>query len=143
MSGCLKPTMHEGTTVIVKFVRSYGEAVHGLLADVRLAPKLRTKVTELAGGWQAVVMEKVSGTTAFELMGKKEQLKQEVMSDLEKAVTLMHHSGSVWDTSSRYVAWKTCVNNKVNRTSSWRGSTLAFNDKVWSAGEYKLYFMFL
>lgn len=42
--------------LLVKFVQSYGRAVHEELASVNYAPKLHG-FTELSGGWKMVVME--------------------------------------------------------------------------------------
>ena len=83
---------YEGTTtVVVKFVRSYGREVHQLLAADKLAPQLYD-VTILCGGWQAVVMEKVGGTTA---LAKQEQLQEGTIRGFERAVRLMHQENYV------------------------------------------------
>ena len=53
--------------IVVKFMQTYSEVMHRLLADNRFAPKLIV-VEDLVGGWKMVVMEYLSG---WEMLGEK------------------------------------------------------------------------
>ena len=74
--------------IVVKFARSYGEDVHRFLADLGLAPQLLT-CTRLAGGWYAVVMEKVIG------LPLQYTVDRQVKESFQEAVRRMHEEGYV------------------------------------------------
>lgn len=79
----------DGTACIVKFVQSYGLKVHQYLQERNAAPKI-VAFTELAGGWKAVVMEKLCGDTLCSL-----QINQTIVDALTQIVKDMHSANFV------------------------------------------------
>ena len=79
----------DGTTCIVKFVKSYGLDVHRYLQERNAAPKL-IAFNELAGGWKVVVMEKLHGDALSSL-----QTNQTGVDALTQVVKDMHSANFV------------------------------------------------
>ena len=81
--------LYEGKSAVVKFVKTYGEDVHALLAANQLAPKLY-EVKKLCGGMKVVAMEKVDGTLA-----SMASITPGVTNAFKKAVALMQQNNYV------------------------------------------------
>ncbi|KAJ7594347.1 hypothetical protein C8J56DRAFT_776574 [Mycena floridula] len=88
------------TAIVVKFVQSYGEEAHTLLAEQGLAPKL-LYCGDIGdggagyGGLKMVVMEYVNGQTAAQVFGTN-KLSRDVTNDVNKAIGLLHQNGMVF-----------------------------------------------
>ncbi|PCH39272.1 hypothetical protein WOLCODRAFT_167869 [Wolfiporia cocos MD-104 SS10] len=79
--------------VVVKFVHQYGKHRHELLAKEGLAPALHY-FAPLGGGIYVIVMDFVTGDTIFE--AKSESLSPDVLTDIERAVNLLHANDLVF-----------------------------------------------
>ncbi|PCH44003.1 hypothetical protein WOLCODRAFT_154047 [Wolfiporia cocos MD-104 SS10] len=79
--------------VVVKFVHQYGKRGHELLAKEGLAPALHY-FAPLGGGIYVIVMDFVTGDTIFE--AKSESLSPDVLTDIERAVNLLHTNDLVF-----------------------------------------------
>ncbi|PCH39200.1 hypothetical protein WOLCODRAFT_167848 [Wolfiporia cocos MD-104 SS10] len=79
--------------VVVKFIHQYGKRGDELLAKEGLAPALHY-FTPLGGGIYVIVMDFVTGDTIFE--AKSESLSPDVLTDIERAVNLLHTNDLVF-----------------------------------------------
>ncbi|KAJ7501661.1 hypothetical protein B0H11DRAFT_1713512, partial [Mycena galericulata] len=92
--------LEDETDIVVKFVRSYGEVVHRLLANEGLAPQLLYcgPVTSTASysGIKMVVMGYVVGKTLSWLQAKKEPLSDHLGDELAGALEILHRARFVY-----------------------------------------------
>ncbi|PPR07054.1 hypothetical protein CVT26_005255 [Gymnopilus dilepis] len=82
-------TLDDTDEVIVKFTTRYNEAAHRLLAEARLAPKLHF-CGRVVGDLYMIVMERVAGTSAWQLEMDKRPIPEVVATKVEEAVGLLH-----------------------------------------------------
>ena len=78
-----------GQEIIVKFTARYNEKAHRLLADAQLAPALLF-CDRVVGGLYMVVMERVGGSSIWELREDKVQIPAIVAEKVEEAVCRLH-----------------------------------------------------
>ncbi|KDR76199.1 hypothetical protein GALMADRAFT_210854 [Galerina marginata CBS 339.88] len=81
--------------VIVKFTARYNEAAHRLLAEAKLAPKLYF-CGRVVGDLYMIVMERVDGTSIWQLQQDKTPIPEIVLTKVEEAVGLLHQQDIVF-----------------------------------------------
>lgn len=81
--------------VIVKFTARYNEAAHRILAEAQLAPKLHF-CGHVVGDLYMIVMERVDGTSVWQLQMDKTPIPEIVPTKVEKAVRLLHQQDIVF-----------------------------------------------
>ena len=95
--------------VIVKFTARYNEVAHHLLADADLAPKLHF-CERVIGDLYMVVMDRVDGTSVWQLKEDKKPVPAVVLKNIDDAVQILHAKGIVFgdlrDLNILYLALK-------------------------------------
>ncbi|KAJ7696872.1 hypothetical protein B0H14DRAFT_3039825 [Mycena olivaceomarginata] len=92
--------LEDDADIVVKFVRSYGEVVHRLLAEKGLAPQLlycgRVDLAASYSGIKMVVMGFVAGKTLSWLQTKQQVLPQHLGDELANILDVLHRAGFVY-----------------------------------------------
>jgi hypothetical protein len=81
--------------VVVKFTAQYHPEAHRRLADMGFAPLLHACVP-VCGGLFMVVMDRVHGKLAWDLVQRNELIPDEVYEDIRDAITLLHSDNLVF-----------------------------------------------
>ena len=81
--------------VIVKFTARYNEVAHRLLADADLAPELHF-CERVIGDLYMVVMDRVDGTSVWQLQQDKKSVPAVVLNDINNALRILHANGIVF-----------------------------------------------
>ncbi|KAF8153399.1 hypothetical protein B0H34DRAFT_723389 [Crassisporium funariophilum] len=88
-------TLGNTNKVIVKFTARYNEVAHRLLADADLAPKLHF-CERVIGDLYMVVMDRVDGTSVWQLQEDNKPVPATVWKDINEAVRILHAEGIVF-----------------------------------------------
>ena len=98
--------------VIVKFTARYNEVAHRLLADADLAPKLQF-CERVIGDLYMVVMDRVDGTSVWQLQEDNKPVPATVWKDIDRAMRILHAAdivfGDLRDPNILYLASKACA----------------------------------